>query len=316
MTRILTGLLLLHLATGLLTSCSRIARLAEGKPEPTPAEAFRIPAMFRGGGDGADGQVKVTLEDASQLTPESADRIRSREQDLMWTDPDNPEEGMEEMENILVGKGNRGPWFVSYSEARRTAMRMGKPMLVWFTDTQFSPLCRHLDAEVFSKPRFAQWAAEAIVRVRLDFNVKGQSDGPGRSAEDDRVRKENYLQALKRRYKVMGFPTVLVMAPDGTVISRYRGYKKSYFDFYLGRLKNDAVRADKTHLQWRKSMGRRGYREWSDLRGRTVFARLLRYREGEMILVEPDGKRLQAREANLSVGDRAWIAEQRAKSRN
>ena len=272
--------------------------------------------MFQGAGGGSDAQVKVTLEDPSQLTPESAERIRAREQDLMWTDPDNPEKGMEEMEEVMTERVRRGPWFVSYSEARRTAMRKGKPMLVWFTDTQFSPLCRSLDDEVFSREQFKQWASEAVVRVRLDFNVKGQSAGTGRSAMDDKIRKENYLQALKHRYKVLGFPAVLIMTPDGTVVSRYRGYKKSYFDFYLARLKNDASSAFKLHQKWQKNMERRGYREWKDLRGRTIFAKLTRYRGGQMILVEPDGKRLQAKESNLSKGDRAWIAEQRAKSRN
>ena len=272
--------------------------------------------MFQGGGRGADPQVNVTLDDPSQLTPESADRIRAREEDLMWTDPDNPEAGMEKMEEVMTDRAHRGPWMISYSEARRMAMRNGKPILVWFTDTQFSPVCRSLDAEVFSKAQFGQWASGALIRVRLDFNVKGQGEGPGRSAMDDKIRKENYLQALKHRYKVLGYPTVLVMTPDGTVVSRYRGYKKSYFDFYLARLKNDAARALKLHAKWQKTMERRGYREWKDLRDRTIFAKLVRYRGGEMILVEPDGKRLQAKERNLSRGDRAWIAAQRAKSRN
>ncbi|HJM62072.1 MAG: thioredoxin family protein [Roseibacillus sp.] len=314
--RTLTGLLLVSLAVGLISSCSRIQRLSQGKPEPTPTEAFKVPSMFQRDGGRANAQVKVTLEDASQLTPESADRIRDREEDLMWTDPDNPERGLEGMEEVMAEGARRGPWLTSYSQARRAAMREGKPMLVWFTDTQFSPLCRFLDAEVFSKAPFKQWASGSVVRVRLDFNVKGRSGGPGRSAMDDRVRKENYLQALKERYRVLGLPTVLVMNPDGTVVSRYRGYKKSFFDFYLARLKNDAGRAVQLHRKWQDNMGRRGYREWKDARGRTVFAKLTQYREGDMILVEPDGKRLRARESNLSSADRAWIAAEKAKRDN
>ena len=311
-----TGLLVVSLVAGLISSCSRIQRLSQGKPEPSPAEAFQVPSMFQRGGGRGNAQVKVTLEDASELTPESADRIRSREKDLMWTDPDNPEQGLEGLEEVMAESSRRGPWLTSYSEARRTAMREGKPILVWFTDTQFSPLCRSLDAEVFSKAPFKQWASGSVVRVRLDFNVKGRSGGPGRSAMDDRVRKENYLQALKERYRVLGLPTVLVMNPDGTVVSRYRGYKKSYFDFYLARLKNDAGRAVQLHRKWQDSMERRGYREWKDARGRTVFAKLARYGGGDMILVEPDGKRLSAKENNLSGADRAWIATEKAKSGN
>ena len=271
--------------------------------------------MLQAGGrsTGSNSEVKVTLDGQSELTPDLVDRIRAREEDLMWTDPDNPEQGMEEMGAITRPTARRGSWFVSYSEARRAAMREGKPLLVWFTDTQFSPLCRTLSREVFSKQGFQRWAAQEVIQVRLDFNVKGKSGGPAHSAENDRIRKENYLQALKKRYQVRGMPTVLILTPDGTVGARYRGYKKTYFDFYLARLKNDAAAAIELHGEWREKMGRRGYREWADTRGRTVFARLLRYSGGQMILVEPDGKKLRVREANLGPDDQAWLEDQKAK---
>ena len=316
MLRIVTGVLLASVAGGLV-SCSRIRRMAENR-EPTPLEAFQVPPMLRAGsrgGPGGNAGVEVTLEDESGLTPGTVDRIRAREEDLMWTDPDNPEQGMEEMEVVIRQKSGKGPWFVSYSEGRRAAMRQGKPLLVWFTDTRFSPLCRTLSGEVFSKPVFQQWATQEVIRVRLDFNVKGESGGPGQSAENDKIRKESYLQALKKRYQVRGLPTVLLLTPDGAVSARYRGYKKTFFDFYLARLKNDTVAAAETHRKWRLNMGRRGYRDWEDNQGRTVFARLLRYSKGQMILVEPDGKKLRAREENLSEGDQAWLAAEKAKRR-
>ena len=63
-------------------------------------------------------------------------------------------------------------------------------------------------------------------------------------------------------------------------------------------------------------MARRGYREWTDERGRKLFAKLSRYREGELILVEPDGKRILARESKLSAEDRTWILRQKARAGN
>ncbi len=311
MIRIVTGGLLAALLAGLV-SCSRIRQIEENRA-PTPLEAYQVPPMLRGGGGRGDSEVKVTLEGGAGLSPDAVDRIRAREEDLMWTDPDNPEQGMEEMEVVIRKNARKGPWFVSYSEARRAAMREGKPLLVWFTDTQFSPLCRTLSSEVFSKGAFQQWAAREVIQVRLDFNVKGESGGTGQSAENDRIRKEDYLQSLKKRYQVRGLPTVLLLTPDGTVNSRYRGYKKTYFDFYLARLKNDATAAAELHSKWRLKMGRRGYREWEDNRGRTVFAKLLRYSKGELILVEPDGKKLRAREGKLGQEDQAWLAAEKAK---
>ena len=304
---------LLIIGTG---SCSRIERLVEGRPDSNPSEAFKVPAFLQGGGRAGESRVRVSLENPSDLTGDNAKRVQDRERDLMWTDPDNPEESMEGLEEVMAEGSRQGPWYLSYSEARRAAMRNGKPILVWFTDTRFSPLCRSLDGEVFSTASFGEWASEELVRLRLDFNVTGTGDGQGRSAMDDKIRKESYLQSLKRRYKVLGFPTVMLLTPDGTVVARYRGYKKSYFDFYLARLKNDTGRAAQLHREWRGGMMRRGYREWTDGRGRKVFAKLSRYQDGGLILVEPDGKRIIARESKLSPGDRAWIAEQKAKAGN
>ena len=311
-----TGLLLASLVIIGTGSCSRIERLAQGRPDSNPSEAFKVPSFLQGGGQTGESQVRVSLENPSDLTGNDAKRVQERERDLMWTDPDNPEKSMEGLEEVMAEGSRQGPWYLSYSEARRIAMRSGKPILVWFTDTRFSPLCRSLDGEVFSAASFGEWASGELVRLRLDFNVTGAGNDQGRSAMDDKIRKENYLQSLKRRYKILGFPTVMVITPDGRVVARYRGYKKSYFDFYLARLKNDTRRAVQLHHEWREGMMRRGYREWTDRRGRKVFAKLARYRDGELILVEPDGKRILARENKLSAGDRAWILQQKAKAGN
>jgi len=297
-------------------SCSRIERLAGLRPGMNSPDALRVPSFLRAGGQSGESGARVTLDGPSDLNEEDTDRIRAREEDLVWTDPDNPESSMEGMEDVMLETGREGPWYVSYTEARRSAMRAGKPLLIWFTNTQFSPLCRSLDKEVFSRGSFGEWAGDAVVRLRLDFNVKGESRDQGRSAMDDKIRKENYLEDLKRQYNVQGFPTVLLVSAHGKVAARYRGYRKSYSDFYEARVRNDTRKAIELHAEWRNSMSRRGYRQWTDEDGREVFARLSRYRAGQLILVEPDGKRIRASESRLSDADRSWIAKEKDKRAN
>ena len=209
-------------------------------------------------------------------------------------------------------KDQRGPWRVSFTQSEQVAMRQGKPLLVWFTNSRSSPACKSLSTELFSTSGFDSWAADHLVRVRLDFNVAGS----GREAAeklDDRLRKQAYLEQLKSRFSASGYPTVLVLAPDGTVTGRYRGYRKGSADFYFGRLKTATGIAGEHHENWTKRMGRKGYREWTASGGRTVFAKLLRYRDGEMILVEPDGRRFKTHERKLSSEDRLWIKGEQAR---
>lgn len=298
-----------------LAGCGRVARMVDPVEGAPTTQLPEVPPQFRaGGGTRGDMVARVTVEDVADVSTDRVAAIQDRERDLVWTDPDNPEAELQGMEELMAQSSRqRGPWMVSFSQAQKTAMREGKPLVVWFTDTRRSPVCKALSAEVFSRAEFGSWAEENVIRARLDFNVKGESRGPNDSAMDDRVRKLNYLESLKKRYKVLGLPTVLLLAPDGTVMGRYRGYERSYGDFYLQRLRDDSRTAAKHHEDWKRTMERRGYRDWTDLQGRTVFAKLLKYSAGALILVEPDGYKLRASEGNLSAVDRAWIAEEKAK---
>jgi hypothetical protein len=56
---------------------------------------------------------------------------------------------------------------------------------------------------------------------------------------------------------------------------------------------------------------RKGYRDWSDDQGRVIFAKLAAYKDGELVLVEPDGQRARTHERKLSAGDRVWIEDQK-----
>lgn len=296
-----------------LSSCTRLNRVLN--PNQPTGELPGVPAHLRVGGQDTpeDRITRVTIEDLANPTEGGVmDHLREREEDLMWTDPDNPEAGLEEMEEVMASTESRGPWRVSYAQARREAMRSGKPIVVWFTNSEFSPLCKHLSAEVFSAEGFEEWAAENVVRLRLDFDVEGVRRGDV-SAMDDEVRKKNFLKALKKRYRVLGLPMVLVMSPDGTVTGRYRGYTKTYGNFYLSRMKGDVKSTKRHHEEWRERMKAKGYRVWSDRKGRTLFAKLLRYHKGQLILLEPDGRRLKAREVTLSDEDRAWIQAEKLK---
>lgn len=295
-----------------LAGCSRIERLVTGGPEPTRTLP-EVPRELRAGFARTGPVARVSVADGT--TPDGmgipgGEAARAMgftaEEDIEWTDPDNPDAPLPGLEETIAAVRKAGSWEDSYTVARKVAMREGKPLLVWFTDTLRSPLCKFLSGELFSTPEFESWAGEHLVRVRLDFNVQGET-------EDERLRKEAYLETLKKRYKANGLPMVLVMAPDGTVTGRYKGYKRGAPDFYLGRLKSATEAAERHQKKWLANMAEKGYRTWTGRKGNTIFARLLRYRGGELFLVEPDGRKFRASEENLSENDRLWIRSQKAK---
>jgi thioredoxin-related protein len=245
-----------------------------------------------------------TAEQVAKITPD---------EEIVFTDPDNPDAGIPELSAVLDAAAvRRGPWEQSESVARRRAMREGKPLLIWFTDSQSSPMCKALSQELFSTPAFDEWAGDKLVRLKVDVN--GGVDDVSLSLDEKQTRLieiERHAKELKKRFKVLGHPTVLMVNNLGEVIGRYRGYQRGEADYFWGLIRQGEAVFTNAYGPWRAGMERKGYREWSDRRGRKVFARLVRYDKGSLDLVEPDGTRSRTREERLSDQDREWIADQK-----
>jgi len=130
--------------------------------------------------------------------------------------------------------------------------------------------------------------------------------------EESRI--ADYVEGLKKRYKVLGCPTLVMLTPQGELIERYRGYKAGNQEFVWGQLKSAVIAGEKSYASWRKRLEKRGYRDWTGRRNKLrIFAKLLAYRDGEVLLVEPGGQRVKTNERRLSDGDRLWIEEEKRK---
>lgn len=223
---------------------------------------------------------------------------------LVWTDPDNPDAEIPELQGLMAVAPQKGPWRESESEALREAKKTGKPLLIWFTDSVRSSACKTLSKGLFTQSGFEEWASEHTVRLIVDQSVKGKD------IEDD-ARKKIYVRGLKKKYSARGYPTLLVLAPSGEVIGRYKSFRKGQEDFIWGQLKQGVSLALENQKSWKAGLEKKGYRDWSDGKGRVIFAKLAAYRDGEVLLVEPDGQRARTHEDHLSSGDRVWIEDQK-----
>lgn len=249
--------------------------------------------------------------------PEGGGPLFTPEDEIVFTDPDNPDASLPELSSILTtAPKKRGPWEESETIAKKRAAREGKPLLIWFTDSARSPLCKALEQEVFNRPDFKKWASDRVVRLRIDTNIATSEyvNDPDISLgekESRRVEVINYAKRLKKQYKALGHPFVITLHPNGGVIGRYPGYSRGQSDFYWGRLKQDVEVSTLAHQEWRGKLEQKGYREWNDRHDRSIFAKLAGYKDGTLILIEPDGTRCKTHESKLAKEDRDWIDEQK-----
>ena len=265
-----------------------------------PFSPSSIPAQLRGGGTPiGDGRgLPEGLEDNAGvvLNPD----------ELVWTDMDaESPDSIPELNELLSAAPEEGPWRHSHSNALKEARHSDKPVLVWFTDSQNSPNCKALNEELFNTREFDEWAETHFVRLQVDQRISGSR------TDDSTSRKIGFVKDLKKHYRVHGQPTLLVLTPAGEVIGRYKGYRRGQADYKWGQLKQGEMLAGKAHQVWKKKMGKKGYRTWSDPRGRRIFAKLMLYRDGKLLLMEPDGTRFQTKMSNLSPADQDWVTEQK-----
>ena len=233
---------------------------------------------------------------------------------IVWSDPTKPNADIPFGEGFKQKAKPESPWFESFAEARRESTRTGKPILMFFLSSKNASSTSAISRELFAANDFGEWAKDNVVRLRVDIDGGSMERG---ELSDGTIKRRRYAENLKKQFHVLGYPTVVILQPDGSVYSQERGYKRGEKSEMWGKLKNAALTIGHNHEIWKRKMNAKGYRDWTGTNGQVVFARLARYKQGEMILIEPDGNRIKTSTRFLSKNDRAWIiAEQEKREKN
>lgn len=92
-------------------------------------------------------------------------------------------------------------WLVDLDEAYTVSQKEGKPILANFTGSDWCGWCKKLDADVFSKPEFQDWAKKNVVLLEVDFPRRFQ------------IPQKNQQQngALQQALGITGYPTIWLM---------------------------------------------------------------------------------------------------------
>jgi thioredoxin-related protein len=120
-------------------------------------------------------------------------------------------------------------WTTDYKAALSQAKSQKKLVLLDFTGSDWCGYCKLLDKEVLAQPSFKDFADKNYVQVTLDF--------PHGKELPDELKQQN--DALAKQFKIEGFPTLIVLNPDGTELGRQVGYNPgSGSDAVVAKLKS------------------------------------------------------------------------------
>ena len=106
-------------------------------------------------------------------------------------------------------------WGTEYEPALALAQEQRKPVLVNFTGSDWCGYCMRLRAEVLDEPSFASWAAEHFVLLEVDV------------PQHPKFSREKLAQnrALCEKYRIDGFPSLLVLDAKGRAVGCLFGYE-------------------------------------------------------------------------------------------
>jgi len=115
--------------------------------------------------------------------------------------------------------------WINLQEAEKAILTERKPILIdLYTD--WCGWCIKLDKDIFSQPKFKDYAHDNLVLVELDF--------PRKKDQPTQERKQN--MQLAQQYEVLGFPTIVVLNSSGQKVWQFDGYFPGGPDAFIEQL--------------------------------------------------------------------------------
>jgi thioredoxin-related protein len=105
-------------------------------------------------------------------------------------------------------------WLTDLSSAQAKARAENKMVLLDFTGSDWCAPCKALHKNVLASDEFADYANRNLVLVEADF--------PRGKTQSDELKKAN--KKLAERFKIEGFPTVVLLDGSGSQLSEDLGY--------------------------------------------------------------------------------------------
>ena len=127
-------------------------------------------------------------------------------------------------------------WLTDLAAAKKQAAEEKKPILMFFTGSDWCGWCQKLHEDVLDKDEFQKFAKDSVILLELDF--------PNSIPQSDALKKQN--KALGEKFKVNGYPTMVLVASDGEKeITRTVGYDKELVSKLKKAVKKDSASAKK-----------------------------------------------------------------------
>ena len=130
-----------------------------------------------------------------------------------------------------------GQWTMDYDAAKVLAKEKNLPILINFTGSDWCGWCKLMDKLVFSKPEWTAYAKESLATVFIDF------------PRDKTLVPMHFVsrnETLSRQFGVEGYPTYILLAPDGvTRLGQLGASRNATPEAFIADIKKLTAKAEK-----------------------------------------------------------------------
>lgn len=184
-------------------------------------------------------------------------------------------------------------WEINPHFAFARAQREQRPLMLLFTGI-WNTQAMALSQEVFATKSFNNYVKENLVVCFLNY-PRNYTDAP------------DALRRIKDKFKVKGYPNVLVFNPNGEVERGIRGYRPGrpidYFNELIGvcRPVIESTKGQKAALI------SRGFRDWSNYLGKEIFARFVKHDGEKVVIQDASGQKWTIKINDLAPEDQKMV---------
>lgn len=106
-------------------------------------------------------------------------------------------------------------WMPNYKEALKKSKKEKKPVLIYFTGSDWCGPCKTLDKNLFHTEKFKTLSDKSLILLEVDIPRRLDIVSPKKLIEN---------KSIQKKYKVKSFPTLMVVNHRGKKIAEKKGY--------------------------------------------------------------------------------------------
>jgi protein disulfide-isomerase len=123
-------------------------------------------------------------------------------------------------------------WKTNYEQAVAESKASSKPLVLFFTGSDWCGWCNRLDEEAFDTAEFADGTRDKFIFVKLDYPLYSQ--------QDPQLKTQN--QQLKQKFNIRSYPTVIIWDAQSNQQIGQTGYRPGggkQYAAHLSQMLND-----------------------------------------------------------------------------